>query len=66
MTYRIKILRLDGSFIESDINKVFDFMSMTGYYVNPSIINTKFVNVSFSKTSGDIEEVIYQEVKLEN
>ena len=41
-------------------------MSMTGYYVNPSIINTKFVNVSFSKTSGDIEEVIYQEVKLEN
>ena len=66
MTYRIKILRLDGSTLESDINQVFDFMSMTGYYVNPSIINTKFVNVLFSKTSGDIEEVTYQEVKLEN
>ena len=66
MTYRIKILRLDGSVFETDVNYTFDFLTMRGYYTNPEVINTKFLNVTYAKFSGDIEEVIYQEVKLEN
>jgi hypothetical protein len=38
---------------------------MKGYYINPEVINTKFLSVTYAKFSGDIEEVTYQEVKLE-
>jgi hypothetical protein len=65
MTYKIKILRLDGSVFERDISYAFDFLTMKGYYINPEVINTKFLSVTYAKFSGDIEEVTYQEVKLE-
>jgi hypothetical protein len=65
MTYKISILRLDGSIFESEMDQVFDFTKMKGYYTNPEVINTKFVNVCYNRTSGDIEEVFYKEVELE-
>lgn len=64
MTYKIKIIRLDGTVFESEINYAFDPSKMSAYYLGPNtLIQTKIIATKCSPFSGDIEEVVYKEVK---
>lgn len=66
MTYRIVIKKLDGSVLETEANHTFNPTDMKAYYTNPGLIYTQFVSMKCSPFSGDLEEVIFKEIKPES
>lgn len=62
--YKVKIIRLNGSIFETEVNGLcFNPSQISAYYLGPhTIIKTQLIETKFSRFSGDIEEITYKEI----
>lgn len=62
MTYRIKVIRLDGSIEEKEVSWNLDLTKICRFYADQKFINVTLHETKFNPQSGDLEEVVYKEI----